>query len=397
MRLTDRQIREAKPKEKAYKLSDGDGLYLLVKPNGRKYWRFKYRFLNKEKGIAFGVYPEVSLADARERRFEARKLKYKEVDPSEHRKEQRRIAIQKDRDTFEHIAREWHENQCRQKSPYYAKQILQRLENDVFPRIGHRPISKLTAKELLEMARKVEDRGAYELAHRAVQICGKIFQYAIVTERADRNPATDLRGFLKVPQTEHHAHLEEKDLPEFLKTLEAYQGSDQTKRALKLMLLTFVRTNELRQARWDEISFEKKEWRIPATRMKMKTMHIVPLSAQALNVLQILRRLTGNYDWVFPSVQGHHKPISNNTMLYALYGMGYKDKATVHGLRATASTILNESGLFERDVIERQLAHQERNRVRAAYDHSEHLPARRKMMEWWGNKLEDMGLHSNAL
>jgi integrase len=394
MSLTQLQIKHAKPKGKPYKMGDSGGLYLLVTPTGGKLWRFKYRYLDKEKVLSLGKYPDLSLADAREFRDDARKLNAKGIDPNEHKKEQRRLAIQKDRDTFEHIAREWHERKCADRTPSYTKQVLQRLENDVFPKIGHRPISAITPRELLRMAQVIEDRGAIEMAHRAIAVCGQIFQYAIVTDRAESNPAQHLRGSLKTSKTKHHAHLSADDLPDFLRVLEAYQGSDQTKMALRLLLLTFVRTAELCGATWSEIDFEKKEWRIPAERMKMKTPHTVPLSKQTLEILAVLKKLSGKSAYVFPSMEGWRKPMSKNTMLYALYAMGYKGKATGHGFRATASTIFYESGLFEGDVIERQLAHQERNRVVAAYNHAQHLPARAKMMQWWADYLDKTALKS---
>ena len=390
MPLTQIKIQSAKPKEKPYKLGDSGGLYLLVTPTGGKCWRFKYRILNKEKVLALGLYPDLSLAEAREKRDAARKLKALDVDPGEHKKQQRLIAIQNDRNTFEHIAREWHEWKWATKSPYYAKQIMQRLQNDVFPKIGRRPISTITSAELLKMARAIEDRGALELSHRAVQICGQVFQYAIITERAELNPTVNLRGFLKTGEKKHRAYVTKQELPDFVKALEAYQGSDKTKMALKLLMLTMVRPNELCQARWVEIDLDKAEWVIPAERMKMRTTHIVPLSKEACEILRTLQRLSlqRKSEFVFPNERTVTKGMSSNTMLFVLYTLGYKDKATSHGFRATASTILNESGHFDRDVIERQLAHQERNRVRAAYDHAEHLPARRKMMQWWADYIE---------
>lgn len=388
MPLTQLKILHAKPKEKPYKLGDSGGLFLLVTPTGSKLWRFKYRFLDKEKVLALGIYPDLSLADAREMRDDARKLNAKGIDPGEHKKEQRRAAILKDRNTFEHVAREWHERKCSNRTPYYAKQVMQRLQNDVFPKIGHRPISSITAGELLKMAQVIEDRGAIELAHRAVQICGQIFLYAIVTDRATANPAEHLRGSLKTNETKHHAYLRADDLPNFLKALEAYDCGDQTKMAIRLLLLTFVRTGELCEARWSEIDFTKKEWHIPAERMKMRMPHIVPLSKPALDILTTLRKLNGKSEYVFPSVHGWRKPMSKSTMLVTLHRMGYKGKTTGHGFRATASTILYESQLFDRAVIERQLAHQEKNKVVAAYNHSQHLPTRTKMMQWWADYLD---------
>lgn len=297
------------------------------------------------------------------------------------------MAAEKAENSFEIIAREWHTLQLSKWSPYYAKQVMQRLENDVFTAIGNTPIRDISSKDILKLARAIESRDAIELAHRAVQICGQIFNYAIITEKAENNPATAIRGALKTPKTENYAHLSANELPEFLEVLERYDGGTQTKLAIKLMILTFVRTNELCGARWEEIDFEKKEWVIPAHRMKMRSKHIVPLSKQAIEILNTLKRLNGKWEYVCPSLYSPRKPMSNNTMLYAIYTMGYKDRTTVHGFRAAASTILNESHLFHRDAIERQLAHQERNRVRGAYDHSEHMPERKKMMQWWADYI----------
>lgn len=389
MPLTQLKIQHAKPKEKPYKLGDSGGLFLLVTPAGNKLWRFKYRFLNKEKVLAIGQYPDLSLAEARDERDAARKLNAKGIDPNEHKKEKRKIAAQNDSNTFEHIAREWHEWKGASKSAYYAKQIIQRLEKDVFPKIGHRPISSISAADLLKIVRAIEDRGALEMTHRAMQICGEVFRYAIVTERAERNPAADLRGFLKTPEKKHRAYISKQELPAFLKKFEAYNGSDTTKLALKLLMLTMVRPGELCGARWSEIDLDNAEWLIPAERMKMRTTHLVPLSKQACEILSTLKRLQRrNSDFVFPNERSAMRGMATSTLLFALYTIGYKDKATSHGFRATASTILNESGLFAEDVVERQLAHQERNRIRAAYNHAEHLPARRKMIQWWADYLD---------
>jgi integrase len=385
MKLSEVKVRNAKPEKKPYKLGDGDGLYLLVHPAGHKYWRMKYRFDDKEKLLALGTYPEVSLAEAREKRFEVRRLKAQGIDPSELKKEKKRKEAINNGNSFETITREWIEKKSGSWTPYYARQVTQRFEKDIFPKIGHRPISAITSKEILQVAQSIEQRDAIEIAHRAVQISGQVFQYAIITDRAENNPAVALRGALKTRTPVHRAHLGRNELPEYLEKLEEYDGGTQTKLALKLLLLTFVRPSELRCTTWSEIDFSRKEWRIPAERMKMRTPHIVPLSSQALELLQILKRLNGNWSYVFPSVQAPRKCMSSNAMLFALWTMGYKGKATVHGFRGTASTILNESGLFGRDVIERQLAHMERNRVRAAYDHAEHLPARREMMQWWAD------------
>lgn len=281
MPLTDITIRKLKPQKKPQKLADGDGMFLLIHPNGGKYWRLKYRFAGKEKVLALGVYPEVSLADARERRADARKVLAAGNDPSEVKKEAKRLIILNNENTFEVIAREWHESRKRAWTPKHAAQVLTRMEANLFPKLGNRPITEITAPDLLAVARIIEERGAHDIAHRAMQTAGQVFTYAIVTGKAERNPAADLRGALKPLKKEHHAHLTAKDLPEFLKAVENYDGHIQTKLAMKLLLLTFVRTTELRCATWKEIDFEKAEWRIPAERMKMRDPHIVPLSPEA--------------------------------------------------------------------------------------------------------------------
>jgi integrase len=387
MALTDVKARTAKSKSKAYKLSDGNGLSLYMHPSGGKYWRMKYRWLGKEKQLALGVYPDVSLADARNRCADARKALAAGNDPSEVKKEAKRLAFIKAENDLETIAREWHAQHIHEWAPHYARDVINRLETHIFPKLGKRPIADISSTEMLSALRIIEKSGALDMAQRMMQTCGQVFRYAITTGRAERNPVTDLRGALKTPVVKHHAHLKADDLPEYLKKLEAYDGTVQTKLALKLLLLTFVRTTELRGAEWAEVNFDKAEWRIPASRMKMKDPHIVPLSTQTLTILRELQQHSGNRQHLFP---GQHKPasfMSQNTMIYALYRMGYHSRTTGHGFRATASTILNEHG-FPPDVIERQLAHCERNKVRAAYNHAQYLPERRKMMQWWSDYID---------
>jgi integrase len=384
--LSDAAVRNAKPKSKPYKMSDGEGLFLLVTPSGGKYWRMKYFFAAKEKLLALGVYPEVSLSDARQRRIQARKVLAAGNDPGEVKKDAKRVLNEKHANTFEVIAREWHKNRLPKWSPGHAKKILTRLERHIFPRIGTRPIADLTASELLSVMRKVEEHGG-EIAHRLLQVCGQIFAYAVVTDRVTTNPALSLRGALTPVVKSNHAYIKPNELPEYLKDLDAYDGALQTKFALRFLLLTFVRTGELRGAEWAEVDLKKAEWRIPAERMKMKEPHTVPLSRQAVAVLKQLQPLTGQWRYVFPN---QHKPsgqMSENTILFALYRMGYHSRATGHGFRSTASTVLNEHG-FPPDVIERQLAHGERDKVRAAYNHAQYLPERRKMMQWWADYLD---------
>jgi integrase len=388
MSLTDVKIRTAKPKDKPYKLSDGNGLILYMHPAGGKYWRMKYRFAGKEKQLALGVYPEVGLADARNRCGDARKALAAGNDPGTVKKEAKRLVLAKSEHTFEAIAREWHESNLHTWTPKHGANVIKRLDGDIFPKLGSRPIAEINAPDLLAALRIIEKRGALDLTQTIAQYCGRVFSYAIATGRCDRNPAPDLRGALKTPVRKHHAHLQSNELPEYLQKLETYDGEPQTKLALKMLLLTFVRTTELRGAEWSEINFDTAEWRIPAERMKMKDPHIVPLCTQAIEILRELQKYSVNRQHVFPN---HHKPstfMSENTMLYALYRMGYHSRTTGHGFRATASTVLNENG-FAPDVIERQLAHIERNKVRAAYNHAQYLPERRKMMQWWGDYVDE--------
>lgn len=388
MPLTDLKIRNAKPRAKPYKLSDGGGLFLLVHPNGGKYWRLKYRFAGRERTLALGTYPDVKLDEVRKKQLEAREALKAKQDPGALKQEAKRQQVLKGENTFEAVALEWHGKKDHGWSPQYAATIKFRLNRHIFPSLGKRPVADITAPEVLAMLRMVEQYDALDLAQRLSAVCGQIFSYAIATGRAERNPVPDLRGALKTPVRKHRTYLEADDLPEFLQKLAGFDGGQQTKLALQLMLLTFVRTIELRGAKWKEFDLDKAEWRIPAERMKMRVQHIVPLSRQAVAVLHELKQITGKWAYVFPNRLKSETYISENTLLYALYRMGYHMRATVHGFRSTASTILNENG-FAPDVIERQLAHDERNKVRAAYNHAQHLPERRKMMQWWADYLDE--------
>lgn len=389
MSLSDAKVRNAKPKKKPYKIADGEGLFLVIAPSGSKYWRLRYFIAGKEKLLALGVYPEISLGDARDRRAQARKLLAADRDPGEAKKEVKRLTALRSSNAFETIAREWYEKRTHEWAPRSAKTTLARLEQHILPKLGERPVTEITAPDVLEMARVVEARGNLETARRVMQICGQVFMYAIATGRAERNPVPDLRGALKTPVAKHYSFLKASDLPEYLKKLETYNGSVQTRLALRLLLLTFVRTQELRGAQWAEIDWDKADWRIPAERMKMNDLHIVPLSKQAIAVLRELQRNSGNRPNIFPNEHNPTTFMSENTMLYALYRMGYHSRTTAHGFRSTASTILNEHS-FRADVIERQLAHCERDSVRAAYNHAQYLPERRKMMQWWADYLDEV-------
>lgn len=389
MSLTDIKCKTAQPKEKIYKLSDEKGLYLQVNPNGSKYWRLKYRFDGKEKKLSFGVYPELSLKEARDKADAARKKIKDGVDPSEEKKLVKLTRMIDAENSFEAVAREWHEKQKDRYTAKHHKTVLVRLEKDVFPLLGSKPIGQIKAPELLVTVQRIEKRGAVDLSHRMLQTSGQIFRYAIATGRAERDISADLRGSLTTRKKVNHANLKENDLPEFLHKLENYQGELQTRLAMQILVLTFVRTAELRGMKWKEVNFDTAEWHIPAERMKMREKHIVPLSKQVIELLKQIRTIHNNQEFVFPSRINPHKSTSENTLIYALYRMGYHSKATAHGFRATASTILNEKN-FRADIIEKQLAHGERNKVRASYNHAQYLPDRKDMMQWWADHLDNL-------
>jgi len=390
MSLTDIIAKNAKPQKTQFKLFDEKGLFLLVTPNGSKYWRMKYRFDGKEKLLSFGTYPETSLKEARNKRDAARKQIQEGCDPSQEKKLAKLTRLINAENSFENVAREWHEKQNQRLTAKHSKTVLKRLETDMFPLLGSRPINQITAPELLVTIQKIEKRGAIDLAHRAMQTVGQILRYAIATGRAQRDISADLRGALTVRKKVNHANLKEDELPEFLQKLSNYEGDLRTKITLELLVLTFVRTGELRGAKWQEINFKSAEWHIPAERMKMREKHIVPLSKQVVELLHQIRTLHNNPDFVFPSHTNPNNSISENTLLYAMYRMGYHSRATPHGFRATASTILNERN-FRSEVIEKQLAHGERNKVRASYNHAQYLPERKEMMQWWADYLDKKG------
>ncbi|MBI4006144.1 MAG: tyrosine-type recombinase/integrase [Gammaproteobacteria bacterium] len=396
MTLTNTHIIKSRPLKRPYKLSDAGGMYLLVTPSGAKYWRLKYRIHGKEKTMALGVYPRVSLAQARDERDMAKKKIRVGIDPVAERKEKKRLKEIESANTFETVAQEWIEQQRRQWTPDHAQRVMESLEHEVFPAIGKKPITDITAQEVLAVVRKVERRGALDVASRVLQRTGSVFRYAVQTGRIEINPATELRGAIKTRKVRHQPALKAADLPIFLQSLDHYEGDPITILALRLLMLTFVRPGELRGARWTEFDMEKIEWRIPEARMKMRHEHIVPLSRQALQVLSELRPLTGHHELLFTSRNGEGKSISENTLTYAMYRMGYHSRATAHGFRATASTILNEQG-WRPDVIERQLAHSEKNKVRAAYHRAEYLDDRRRMMQTWADYLDSMRSGANVV
>lgn len=389
MPLSAVDVRNSKPKEKPYKLSDEKGMYLEVTPAGGRYWRLKYRMHGKEKRLALGVYPDVSLADARKARDKARELIAKGFDPGTAKQEEKVAKALAAASSFEAVAREWHQNCAASWVPLTGVRILRRLEADVFPAIGRMPIADITAPVLLACLRKIEARGVNYTAHKARQYIGQVFRYAIATGRADRDPAADLRGALAPVKEVHRASVTEpKKVAELLRAIDGYTGHFTTSCALKLAPLTFVRPGELRHAEWAEFDMDAQEWRIPGEKMKMGEVHIVPLSAQALAILAALRPLTGSGKYLFPSLRTSSRPMSENTVNAALRRLGYaSDEMTGHGFRSIASTLLNEQG-WHRDAIERQLAHAERDQVRGAYNYAEHLPERRKMMQSWADYLE---------
>ncbi|ARF85642.1 integrase [Burkholderia cenocepacia] len=373
-------------------------MFLLVQPNGAKYWRLSYRFLGKQKTLALGVYPAVTLATARKKRDEAREQIAAGIDPGEAKKEARRAAEIAAANSFEAVAREWFDSQRPGWSDGYAEKVLNSLEVDVFPKIGPRPIAEIDSPQMLSIVREVEARGVRETAKRILQRSRAVFQYGIMTGRCSRNPAADIDAqtvLKKGPGVQHMARVKATEIPQLMRDIDAYQGDLVTRLALRLMALTFVRTTEMIRAEWSEFDEAAAEWRIPPERMKMRDPHIVPLSRQALDVLAQLRALNGQHRFVFYSVQGRSH-ISNNTMLYALYRMGYKSRMTGHGFRGLAATALRELG-FGRDVVERQMAHAERNQVTAAYVHAEYLPERRRMMQAWGDHLDRLKTGAEVL
>ncbi len=388
MPLSDTSVRMAKPRPKSYKLSDGHGLYLEVAPSGSRYWRLKYRFQGKEKRLSFGVYPVVTLARARDDALAARRLLHDGIDPAEHRRVQAQEALLAAANSFEAVAREWHGIMKPQWTPHHARNVIESLEQDIFPALGTKPIAELKAPEILHAIRAIEKRGAVDIAQRVRQRCSAVFAFAIGTGYAETNPVAAMQGIFATRRKEPRKMLPREELPEFLNKLANFKGDRTIGIALNFVILTMVRTKELREACWAEFDIAKRLWSIPAARMKMRAPHVVPLSNQTLALLAALKPITGSYALLFPGRSDHQKPISENTLLYALYRMGYHQRATTHGFRALASTILNECGLWRPDAIERQLAHREQNAVRAAYHRAEYMEERARMMQWWADHLD---------
>ena len=392
MTLTNTAIRNAKPGEKSRKMFDGGGLYLEISPKGGKWWRLKYRFGGKEKRLSLGVYPDVSLKDARDRRDEARKLLANEVDPSENRSARKAAKIEVSQNSFEVIAREWFSKHSPNWSFGHADRIIRRLERDIFPWLGGKPIAEIAPPQLLRVIRRIENRGALETAHRALSNCGQVFRYGIATGRVERDPSADLRGALPPVKGTHFASVTEpKQVAEILRILDHYEGTLVVSCALRFAPLVFVRPGELRHAQWEDIDLEAAEWRYTVT--KTDTQHIVPLSRQAVDILRELYPLTGHGRFVFPSARNPKgdRPMSDNAILAAMRRMGInKEEMSGHGFRAMARTILDEVLGFRPDFIEHQLAHAVRDPNGRAYNRTTHLPERRKMMQEWADYLDKL-------
>ena len=396
MPLTSLQITRSQPRSKDYWLSDEKGLRLLVKANGSRYWRMKYRFLGKQKTLALGVYPEVGLKDARLERDKARLQLAAGIDPNDEKKRHAREIALDGGEAFSVLAKEWWEHQKGTWDKGHAQRLWNRLEVNSFVELDKRPLDKIRPQDILQTIRKIEERDALDVAARTLQDIRRIFRYAVQTGRLIHNPASDLTGVVKARSTSHRASLPNQELGQFLCDVRQYKSRGRllTQLAIELLVLTFVRPGEVHGARWDEFDFEHRLWRISAERMKMKTAHLVPLSKQAIAILNEAEPITRQYDLVFPSEKDRNQSISNNTMRRAIFKLGYdgatkgKSRVTPHGFRANASSILNEKG-FNADAIERQLSHIERNKVRAAYiHHAQFLDERREMMQWWADYLE---------
>ncbi|GAB6144198.1 tyrosine-type recombinase/integrase [Desulfocicer niacini] len=396
MPLTDTAIRNVKPQKKQHKISDANGMYLLVNKTG-KYFRMDYRFQGKRKTIAFGVYPNITLKQARQRCIDARSLLDQGIDPMQYKKEAKLNLEDGLTNSFQNVGMEWYLKNKQAWKPGHARTILSRLENNIFPWLGKKPIKDITAPELLTALRRVEDRGAIETAHRIKQICGQVFRYAIATGRTDRDPSADLKGALAPTVSSNMSAITSPEkVGDLLRAIDGYTGQFVTRCALKLAPLVFVRPGELRHAEWSEINFDASEWKIPAHKMKKNRTHLIPLSSQAIQILEEIQPLTGDLKYVFPSVRSTGRPMSENTVLAALRRMGFtKEEMTGHGFRAMASTLLHENG-FPSHLIENQLAHVEGNSVKAAYNHAEYIKERGEMMQWWANYLDKLRGNINA-
>lgn len=384
MALTVLQVKNAKAASKDFKLSDSGGLHLLVKANGAKYWRLAYRYEYKQKTLALGVYPEVSLQDARVKAMHAKKILNSDIDPAE----RQRSTKAKSNDTFKSIATEWYTKKKPSWSLTHARDVERRFERNIYPKIGHLPIEAIKATQVLNALQVIESRNANDLSHRVLSQCSQVFRYAVAMGKIDSDPTRDLKGALSSHKLKHQNAVASNELAALMTDISRYHeiGDLQTQLAIEMLAHTFVRTGELIKAEWDEFDFEKELWRIPASRMKMKREHLVPLTSQVIRILRQLQHISNGSKFVFSS-RNQIAHISNNTILFALYKLGYKGKMTGHGFRSVASTVLNESN-FRSDIIERQLAHLDSNSVRSAYNRAEYLNERRAMMEWWSIHLD---------
>jgi integrase len=396
MKLTATAVRNARPGAKPVKLFDGGGLFLLISPRGSRWWRLKYRVDGKEKLISLGVYPDVSLKDARARRDEARKQIAAGTDPGAARKAQKASRLDRAANNVEVVAKEWFEKFATNWAPTYSSKVIARFEKDIYPWIGHRPIAEVTPREILEVLRRIEKRGALETARRALSECSQLFRYAVATGRADSDPTRDLKGALATPEVRHMASITDPTkVGELMRAIDGYSGYPVSQAALRLAPLLFVRPGELRRAEWPEFDLDGATWTIPAARMKTRKQnpqdHIVPLATQALEILRELHRRTGNSRYVFPGVRTHERPMSENTIGACLRRLGYeKDQMTGHGFRAMARTILDEHLGFRPDVVEQQLAHAVRDPQGRAYNRTAHLAERRRMMQVWADYLDGL-------
>jgi len=386
MKLTARQVDTSRPKDKPYKLSDGGGLYLLVNPNGSRYWRLKYRIAGKEKLLALGVYPDITLAVARQKRADAKKVLAAGGDPGQEKQEEKQAKEQAVANSFERLAMEWHTHKSTSWSEGYAEHLLMYLKKDIFPFIGQKAITDISQVEMLNVLRKMEQRGVLDKLKKTRQACRQIFTYAIITGRAEHNPVSDLAGALKSPKQQHYPHLLVDQIPDFLRALSEYSGSTITRNATRLLMLTGLRTIELRASDWVDIDFDTGVWNVPAERMKMRRPHLVPLSTQVRELLEEIHQLTGRGKYVFPGRNDAGKPMSEASINQVIKRIGYDGKATGHGFRHTMSTILHEQG-YNTAWIETQLAHVDKNSIRGTYNHAQYLDGRREMLQWYADYM----------
>lgn len=382
-------IKKAKPREKVYSLGDGNGLSLIVEPNGSKGWRFRYQFNGKSKMISLGIYPVITLNEAREKRDDARRLVANGTDLAEARKEERNKASGQSENTFKKITLEWYEGRKDRWSEGYRDDMMEAFENDVFPYIGDRPIAEIKPLELLEVLSIMEKRGVTEKLKKVRQRCGEVWKYAIITGRAEYNPAPDLASAFIPHQRENYPYLLADELPEFLSSVDKYQGSQIVRAALNILMLTGLRPGELRKSEWSFIDFESRTWKLPEKIMKMGRVHVVPMSDQVISLLRQIQPISGDYQYIFPSRTNHKKHLSEMAINTMIGRMGYRGRATGHGFRHTMSTILHEKG-FNTAWIELQLAHVDKNSIRGTYNHALYLEGRREMMQWYADYIDEL-------